>query len=245
MRSGENALDVAERVKTRIKDIQASLPSGVKVVPVTIARADPSHHRQHARDDHRSRRNPGPHRSRLPLALPSASIPLLTMPAAVLISFIPLRMMGISVNVMSLAGVAIAFGELIDASIVVAEQTHKKLDVGNATASRFASRCCPRRNQGSCRSTFFALLVIGISFLPVLTLEGQEGRMFRRWSTPRRCHDRGRSHGDHPGSGLRLLLTRARRFDFQPAWLNRLANTSWSQITPEEKNPSAAAYVPL
>ena len=111
---------------------------------------------------------------------PSASIPLLTMPAAVLISFIPLRYFGISVNVMSLAGIAIAFGELIDASIVVVEQTHKKLEEWEREG-----RPGDRRDvvlsavKEVARPTFFALLVIAISFLPVLTLEGQEGRMFR------------------------------------------------------------------
>ena len=102
------------------------------------------------------------------------------MPAAVLLSFIPLRYMGISVNVMSLAGVAIAFGELIDASIVVVEQTHKKLE-------QWQRDGCPGRHRDVVISavkevagpTFFALLVIAISFLPVLTLQGQEGRMFR------------------------------------------------------------------
>ncbi len=64
---------------------------------------------------------------------PSAAIPIVTMPVAVLLSFIPFRLLGISANIMSLAGMAIAFGELIDASIVVVEQTHKKLEMWEKT----------------------------------------------------------------------------------------------------------------
>src|ERR1019366_8882362 len=64
---------------------------------------------------------------------PSAAIPIATMPIAVLLAFIPFRMMGISANIMSLAGVAIAFSELVDASIVVVEQTHKKLELWQKT----------------------------------------------------------------------------------------------------------------
>ena len=68
---------------------------------------------------------------------PSAAIPIVTMPiAALLLSFIPFRLMGISANIMSLAGVAIAFGELVDASIVVVEQTHKKLELWEKNGRR-------------------------------------------------------------------------------------------------------------
>src|SRR5204862_6401610 len=103
---------------------------------------------------------------------PSAAIPIVTMPAVVLASFIPFRLLGISANIMSLAGVAIAFSELVDASIVVVEQTHKKLELWEKSG-----------RKGNCReivlaaikevagTTFFALLVIAVSSLPVLTLQ--------------------------------------------------------------------------
>ena len=73
---------------------------------------------------------------------PSAAIPIVTMPVVVLVSFIPFRLLGISANIMSLAGVAIAFGELVDASIVVVEQTHKKLELWE---TRRTCRGLPRR----------------------------------------------------------------------------------------------------
>ncbi len=241
MRSGENALDVAQRVKARIKEIQASLPAGVRVVPI-YDRSELIH-----RTIDSTRETIIEVVITLVLIVlvflwhfPSASIPLLTMPAAVLISFIPLRMMGISVNIMSLAGVAIAFGELIDASIVVAEQTHKKLERwerdGRPGSHRDVVLGAIKEVAGP---TFFALLVIAISFLPVLTLEGQEGRMFRPLVyTKTLAMMVAAVLAITLDPALRLLLTRARRLDFKPAWLNRLANSLLvGKITPEESNP--------
>ncbi len=241
MRSGENALDVAERVKNRIKDIQASLPAGVKVVPI------------YDRSELIHRTIDSTRETIIEVVVtvvlivlvflwhfPSASIPLLTMPAAVLISFIPLRMMGISVNIMSLAGVAIAFGELIDASIVVVEQTHKKLErweKGGRIGSHRDVVLSAIKEVAS--PTFFALLVIAISFLPILTLEGQEGRMFRPLVyTKTLAMIVAAVLAITLDPALRMLLTRARRFDFEPAWLNRIANSLLvGKIAQEEKNP--------
>jgi Cu(I)/Ag(I) efflux system membrane protein CusA/SilA len=129
MRSGENALDVIDRVKARLKQIEPSLPAGVKLVPIY----------DRSQLIHRTIDNTEETILELVITLaliiivflwhfPSASIPLVTMPAAVLIAFIPFRLTGASVNVMSLAGVAIALGELIDASIVIAEQIQKKME---------------------------------------------------------------------------------------------------------------------
>ncbi len=241
MRSGENALDVAERVKARIQEIQASLPAGVKVVPI-YDRSELIH-----RTIDSTRETIFEVVITVVLIVlvflwhfPSASIPLLTMPAAVLISFIPLRMLGISVNVMSLAGVAIAFGELIDASIVVAEQTHKKLERwerdGRPGSHREVVLGAIKEVAGP---TFFALLVIAISFLPVLTLQGPEGRMFRPLVyTKTLAMIVAAVLAVTLDPALRLLLTRVSRLDFKPVWLNRIANTLLvGKISPEESNP--------
>ena len=241
MRSGENALDVISRVKARIKELESSLPSGVKIVPI-YDRSELIHRTISSVDE-----------TILEVVVtlvliilvflwhfPSASIPLVTMPAAVLISFIPLRMMGISVNVMSLAGVAIAFGELIDASIVVVEQTHKKLEQWEKNGSHGKHRdvvlAAVKEVAGP---TFFALLVIAISFLPVLTLEGQEGRMFRPLAyTKTLAMAVAAVLAITLDPALRLLLTRVKRFDFSPAWLCRITNALLvGRIRPEEKNP--------
>jgi len=247
MRSGENALDVAERVKARIQEIQASLPAGVKVVPI-YDRSELIH-----RTIDSTRETIIEVVITLVLIVlvflwhfPSASIPLLTMPAAVLISFIPLRMMGISVNIMSLAGVAIAFGELIDASIVVAEQTHKKLERwerdGRPGSHRDVILSAIKEVAGP---TFFALLVIAISFLPVLTLEGQEGRMFRPLVyTKTLAMIVAALMAITLDPALRLLLTRAQRMDLKPAWLNWIANTLLvGKIQAEESNPISRALM--
>jgi len=241
MRSGENALQVIDRVKARLKDIEQNLPPGVKIVPI------------YDRSQLIHRTIDSTQETILEVVVtvvliiivflwhfPSAAIPLVTMPAAVLISFIPLRLMGISVNVMSLAGVAIAFGELIDASIVVVEQTHKKLERWQKDGSQGQHRdvvlAAVKEVAGP---TFFALLVIAISFLPVLTLEGQEGRMFRPLAyTKTLAMVVAAVLAITLDPALRLLLTRVKRFDFQPAWLCRITNSLLiGQISPEERNP--------
>ncbi len=181
MRDGDNALDVIDRVKTRLREIEPGLPSGVKIMPVY----DRSELIQ------RSISN-----ARLTLIeviltvviviliflwhFPSAVIPVVTIPVAILLALIPLHYVGVSINVMSLAGLAIACGELVDAAIVVVEQTHKKLESYERSGAAFSYRDvvleAVREVAGP---TFFALLVIAVAFLPVLVLEGQEGKLFR------------------------------------------------------------------
>src|SRR6202049_1392867 len=181
MRNGENALDVINRVKAKIKQIEPGFPAGVKIVPV-YDRSELIHNAIGTVKE-----------TIIEIVItvvliivvflwhfPSAAIPIATMPVAVLLSFIPLHMLGISANIMSLAGVAIAFSELVDASIVVVEQAHKKLELWEKSGR---PRDCREIVLGAIKEvagpTVFALLVIAVSFLPVLMLQGQEGRMFR------------------------------------------------------------------
>ncbi len=241
MRSGENALEVIDRVKARLKEIEPGLPAGVKIVPI------------YDRSELIHRTIDSTQETILEVILtlvliilvflwhfPSASIPLVTMPAAVLISFIPFRMMGISINVMSLAGVAIAFGELIDASIVVVEQTHKKLEQWER-AGRPGSHVdvVVTAVKEVARPTFFALLVIAISFLPLLTLEGQQGRLFKPLVyTKTMAMVAAAVLAVTLDPALRLLMTRVSKFDFRPAWLCRISNALLvGRIRPEESNP--------
>src|SRR5439155_19485913 len=112
--------------------------------------------------------------------IPSALIPIITIPVAVIISFLPLRMMGLSSNIMSLGGIAIAIGAMVDAAIVVVEQTHKKLEEWQRTGRKADyHRVIIDAVKEVGGPSFFALLVIAVSFLPVLTLEAQEGRLFK------------------------------------------------------------------
>ncbi len=181
MREGSNALDVIDKVKTRLKEIEPGMPQGVKVVPI------------YDRSD-LIRRSISNARSTLIEVIltvvviiliflwhfPSAVIPVVTIPVAILLTFIPLQYTGVSINIMSLAGLAIACGELVDAAIVVVEQTHKKLEIFERSGQPFKyDEVILEAVREVAGPTFFALLVIAVAFLPVLVLEGQEGKLFR------------------------------------------------------------------
>jgi Cu(I)/Ag(I) efflux system membrane protein CusA/SilA len=188
MRQGENALDVIRRVKARLKEVEPGLPAGVKIVPIY----DRSELIQRSIDNLKS--------TLLEVILtvvlvvllflwhiPSATIPVITIPVTVLVAFIPFHMMGISANIMSLGGIAIAIGALVDAAIIVVEQTHKKLELWEKGGRKEDYReVVIQAIKEVAGPSFFALLVIGISFLPVLTLEAQEGRLSSRWRIPKR-----------------------------------------------------------
>src|SRR6201993_4031138 len=181
MREGSNALEVIDRVKARLRDIQPGLPEGVKVVPV------------YDRSELIERSISTARFTLLEVILtvviviliflwhfPSAVIPVVTIPVAVLLTFIPLHYAGVSINIMSLAGIAIACGELVDAAIVVVEQTHKKLELYERSGQPFSyDEVILEAVKEVAGPTFFALLVIAVAFLPVLVLEGQEGKLFR------------------------------------------------------------------
>jgi Cu(I)/Ag(I) efflux system membrane protein CusA/SilA len=249
MRSGENALVVTDRVKAKLKEIEPGLPPGVKVVPVY----------DRSVLIHRTISNTEQTILEVVVTVvliilvflwhfPSASIPLVTMPAAVLIAFIPCRMLGISVNVMSLAGIAIAFGELIDASIVVVEQTHKRLEQWqNSDDQRDSRDVVIEAVKEVARPTFFCLLIIAISFLPILTLQAEEGRMFRPLAYTKSFSMIVAAFlAITLDPALRMLLMNVKRFDFRPDWLCRIANTLLvGRIQPEERNPISRVLMRL
>jgi Cu(I)/Ag(I) efflux system membrane protein CusA/SilA len=241
MRNGENALDVIDRVKAKVTELQPGFPAGVKLVPV------------YDRSE-LIRRTIGTVKETIVEIVvtvvliiliflwhfPSAAIPIVTMPVAVLLSFVPFRLMGVSANIMSLAGVALAFSELVDASIVVAEQTHKKLEqweksgrVGDKQEIVLSAV------REVARPTFFALIVLAVSFLPVLTLQAEEGRMFRPLAyTKTLTMLVAAVLGITLDPALRLLLMRAKRLEFRPAWLCRVANAVLiGELRPEERHP--------
>jgi copper/silver efflux system protein len=180
-RQGENTYDVIARVKDKLRAIEGGLPRGVTVVPI--------YDRSRLIEQSISTIRWTLIEIMLTVTVvillflwhvPSALIPVVTIPIAVLIAFIPFRLMGLSANIMSLGGIAIAIGALVDASIVVVEQTHKKLELWQQEGRHGDYRRVvidAVREVGA--PSFFALLVIAVSFLPVLTLEAQEGRLFR------------------------------------------------------------------
>jgi len=182
VRSGENVLNVIERVKEKInKDIAPSLPQGMKIV-TTYDRSDLIL---------RSMATLKEEIIKLVIAvsvvclvflfhLPSALVVILTLPIAIIISFICMYYLGITSNIMSLSGIAIAIGTMVDASIVMVENAHKRLEEweengrpGNRTDVIIEAA----KEVGP--SLFFALLVISVGFLAVFTLQGQAGRLFK------------------------------------------------------------------
>ncbi|HVL67646.1 MAG TPA: CusA/CzcA family heavy metal efflux RND transporter [Vicinamibacterales bacterium] len=247
MRQGENALAVIDRVKARLKELEPSLPPGVKVVTV------------YDRSDLilRSIENL---KSTLVEELivvsliiliflwhiPSALIPIVTIPIAIVISFIPMRMMGINSNIMSLGGIAIAVGAMVDAAIVVVEQTHKKLEIWDRTGRKEDYRRVvidAVKEVGG--PSFFALLVIAVSFLPVLTLEAQEGRLFAPLAyTKNLTMIVAAVLAITLDPAMRLLFTHMHQYSFRPRWLARVANAVLvGRIHPEEKHPISRVLI--
>src|SRR5512136_2402675 len=241
MRHGENALDVIDRVKAKIAEIEPGLPDGMKLVPVY----DRSELILRSIDT-----------LKFTVAeviltvsviimlflwhLPSAIIPIVTIPAAVLISFIPFRMMGLTANIMSLGGIAIAIGALVDAAIVVVEQAHKKLEEWNRSDKSEAYQSVIIRAVKEVGGpSFFALLVIAVSFLPVLTLEAQEGRLFKPLAyTKNLSMIVAAVLAITLIPAMQLLLMRMRNFEFRPRWIARAVNAVLvGTIHSEERHP--------
>lgn len=179
MRSKENALEVIQRVKDKLATI--ALPEGVKLVPVY----DRSELIQRAIETLQKKLLEEIIVVALVILIflfhaPSALVPIITLPIATLLSFIPMYYLGISANIMSLGGIAIAVGAMVDASIVMVENSHKRIAlwqaggrVGNYEEVLLGSL----KEVG--RAAFFSLMVIAIAFLPIFTLEGMEGRLFK------------------------------------------------------------------
>jgi Cu(I)/Ag(I) efflux system membrane protein CusA/SilA len=247
MRQGQNALEVIDRVKARLKQIEPGLPAGVRVVPI------------YDRSEliHRAIDNVTETLIEVMLVVafivllflwhvPSALIPVFTIPAAVLVSFIPFRAMGMTANIMSLGGIAIAMGELVDAAIVVVEQTHKKLEERQRTGQPVDHQAVViEAVKEVAPASFFALLVIAVSFLPVLTLEAQEGRLFKPLAfTKTLAMTVAAVLAITFDPALRVVLTRFRRLEFRPRWLCRLANTVLvGRIHSEERHPISRALM--
>src|SRR5947199_1685596 len=155
--------------------------------------------------------------------IPSAIIPVFTIPIAIIISFIPMKAMGLTSNIMSLGGIAIAIGAMVDAAIVVVEQTHKKLEEWERTGRKEDyHRVVLNAVKEVGGPSFFALLVIAVSFLPVLTLEAQEGRLFKPVAyTKNLSMIVAAVLAITLDPAMRLIFTHMRNFEFRPRWLAR------------------------
>ena len=241
MRQGQNALEVIDRVKAKIKEIEPGLPRGVEIVPIY----DRSDLIQRAIGNMKSTLVEVLITVSLVILIflwhfPSAIIPVITIPVAVLISFIPFRMMGVTANIMSLGGIIIAVGALVDAAIVMVEQVHKKLEKWHRTGrEQDYQEVVVKAVKEVAGPSFFALLVIAVAFLPVLTLESVEGRMFKPLAyTKNLSMIVAAILAITLDPALRLLFTHMENFNFRPPWLCRVTNAVLvGTIHPEEKHP--------
>ncbi|MGH9629252.1 MAG: efflux RND transporter permease subunit, partial [Bryobacteraceae bacterium] len=241
VRYGQNVLDVIDRVKAKLQEAQGGLPRGVEVA-VTYDRSD------------LIRRSIETLKHTLTEELiivslviliflwhiPSAIIPIVTIPTAIILSFIPMYGSGVSANIMSLGGIAIAIGAMVDAAIVVVEQTHKKLERWQAEGRQGSSTGVvidAVKEVGG--PSFFALLVIAVSFLPVFALQYQEGRLFKPLAfTKNFSMAIAAVLAITLDPAMRLLFMRTREFTFRPRWLARFTNAiAVGTIHSEEKHP--------
>jgi len=181
MRYGENALNVIDGVKERLEEIERALPEGVQVV-TTYDRStlieDSVHTLRHTLIEEMAVVSVVIFIFLLHVR--SALIPILTLPLGVLLAFIPMAEQHLTANIMSLGGIAVAIGAMVDASIIIIENIHKKLsewDAEGQKGPRIEAIISAMQEVGP--SIFFSLLVITISFLPVFTLEATEGRLFK------------------------------------------------------------------
>ncbi|MCQ3924793.1 MAG: CusA/CzcA family heavy metal efflux RND transporter, partial [Rhodocyclaceae bacterium] len=176
-RYGQNALEVIHNVKAKIAEVSSGLPEGVTVETV-YDRADLIH-----RAIDTLKRTLAEEALIVALVcivfllhVRSALVAILMLPVGVLVAFIAMRALGMNSNLMSLGGIAIAIGAMIDAAIVMIENAHKHLERLKEGESRTEAMIAACKEVGP--ALFFSLLIITVSFLPVFTLEAQEGRLF-------------------------------------------------------------------
>ncbi len=178
MRYGENALAVIENVKKKLKQLEAGLPEGVRIIPVydrsgLILRAVDNLKKTLIEESiivtlvciiflfH----------------LRSAFVAIFTLPVGIFISLMIMQKQGINANIMSLSGIAIAIGAMVDGAIVMIENAHKHIERDGGKKPHWELILDAAKEVGP--ALFFSLLIIAISFLPVFTLEAQEGRLFK------------------------------------------------------------------
>lgn len=229
MRQGEDAPAVIARVKEKLGDIQKSLPDGVKIVSVY----DRSDIIERAIKTLRSTLTEELIIVSLIILLflwhiPSALVPIITIPISVLIAFIPLYLTGQTSNIMSLSGIAISIGVLVDGAIVEVENAYRKIQHWDETGRKenfFDVRLNALKEVGP--SVFFSLLVISVSFIPIFTLVDQEGRLFRPLALSKNLamfiaallaitFD----------PAMRMLFARADKFKTPNRWLNKIGNAT-------------------
>ncbi len=241
MRSGENALSVIQRVKDKFEEIRPSLPPGVEIVP-TYDRS------------RLIRESISTLTDELVAALiivsaviliflwhvPSAIVPIVTIPIAALLAFIPMYLLGVTANIMSLAGIAISIGVLVDGAIVEVENAYKKLELwqeGGRVGDFHEVRLRALKEVGP--SVFFSLLVIAVAFIPIFALEDQEGRLFKPLAyTKTFTMAIAALLAVTLDPAVRMLFARMDWVHFRPRWLSWIFNqVAVGRYYREEKHP--------
>ena len=245
MRHGENALAAIKRVKAKLEELKSSLPEGVEIKTTY----DRSELIQKSIDNLKEE---------LLLEMiivslvilfflwhfPSAIVPIITIPIAVLLAFIPMYFMGISSNIMSLSGIAISIGVLVDGAIVEVENAYKKLELwqeGGRQGDFHQVRL--EALQEVAGSVFFSLLVIAVSFLPVFTLLDQEGRLFKPLAyTKTLAIAMAAILAITLDPAVRMLFARMDPFQLRPRFFSRILDTFLvGKYYAEEKHPVSRA----
>jgi len=242
MRYGENAQRVIENTKAKLNGLRSTLPPGVKLVT--------TYDRSELIDRAIANLRHTLIEELIIVSivimiflwdLRSAIVPIITIPVTVILAFIPMQAMGMTANIMSLGGLAVAIGALVDASVVMVEQTHKKLEHWEAEGRPGPSHAvviAAVKEVGG--PSFFALLVIAVGFLPVFTLEGQEGRLFKPLAFTKNSSMAIAAllAITLAPAAMRFLFSRMDGFNFRPKWLARIVNAIFvGKIYSEENHP--------
>lgn len=241
MRFGENALNVINRVKDKLKEIEPTLPEGVKVEVVydrsdLILKAIDTLKHQLLEE------------MLIVSAViiiflwhfPSAAVPIITIPIAVLLSFIPLAGMKLTANIMMLSGIAISIGVLVDGAIIEVENAYKRIEEwikGGRKGDYHDVLLKSLKEVGP--SVFFSLLLIAVSFLPIFTLLDQEGRLFKplAWSK-NLAMAIAALLAVTLNPAMRMMFTRVTPFQFKNKLLSKTATSVFvGAYFPEEKHP--------
>jgi len=241
MRHGENALNVIENVKHKIEEIRPSLPEGVELIS-TYDRSELIH------------RSIDNLKDELLLEMiivslvilvflwhvPSSIVPIITIPVSVILAFIPMYFMGVTSNIMSLAGIAISIGVLVDGAIVEVENAYKKLqlwEAGGRAGDYHDVRLRALKEVGP--AVFFSLLVIAVAFMPIFTLVDQEGRLFKPLAyTKNLSMAIAAVLALTLNPATRMLFIRMEPFRFRPRWASWLATKVLvGTYYPEERHP--------
>lgn len=246
MRFGENANRVIQRIENKIKELKPSLPEGVEIVET-----------YNRRDLIQRSIETLTHELMLEmivvalviliflLHIPSALVPIISLPTAVVISFVLMYFMGVSANIMSLGGIAIAIGAMVDAAIVVVENCHKKLEEwreSNGKESLEEVIISAIKEVGP--ASFYSLLVIAVSFLPIFALEAQEGRLFKPLAYTKTLAMLVASVLSITlVPALLVLLSKNREFKKGPVWWTRTLNFIFSPHTKSEREHPISLYL--